>query len=36
MAKSIREVLKRFPDGLPLLDPIEDMQIEDENFSKLV
>ncbi len=27
MKKSILEVQKRFPDGLPLLDPVEDMHI---------
>ena len=27
---------RRFPDGIPLLDPIQDMGIEDEAFKKLV
>lgn len=27
---------KRFPDGIPQLDPVEDMQIEDEGFTKLL
>ena len=31
-----QEVQKRFPDGLPLLDPIEDMNIKDDNLKKLV
>lgn len=33
---SLKEVEKRFPDGLPFLDPIEDMKIEDANFNALV
>ena len=31
-----QEVQKRFPDGLPLLDPIEDMNIKDDNLKKIV
>lgn len=31
-AKSIEEVLKRFPDGIPLLDAVEDMEIKDDAF----
>ncbi len=31
-----QEVKKRFPDGLPLLDPIEDMNIKDEQLKKIV
>ncbi|KZT08888.1 antiviral helicase [Laetiporus sulphureus 93-53] len=34
--KSIQEVHRRFPDGIPLLDPIGDMQITDEKFKILV
>ena len=34
--KSLDEVKKRFPDGLPLLDPVEDMNIKDENLKKIV
>ncbi|KAI9597618.1 antiviral helicase [Syncephalis fuscata] len=34
--KSILEVQKRFPDGVPLLDPVEHMNIRDETFKKLV
>ncbi len=30
--KSLEEVQKRFPDGLPLLDPIKDMKIKQEEF----
>jgi len=28
--------VKRFPDGVPLLDPIEDMKVEDGDFKKVV
>jgi ATP-dependent RNA helicase DOB1 len=34
--KSLAEVAKRFPDGLPLLDPVEDMKIADPVFLKNV
>jgi len=34
--KSLDEVAKRFPDGLPLLDPIENMGIKDDSFKKLL
>lgn len=34
--KSINEVKKRFPDGLPQLDPIDDMNIKDDNLKKIV
>ncbi|KGO68499.1 Helicase, C-terminal [Penicillium italicum] len=34
--KSVSEVKRRFPDGVPLLDPIENMQIKDESFKKLL
>ena len=27
---------RRFPDGLPILDPIQEMGIKDENFHKVV
>ena len=36
VGKSVQEVLRRFPQGIPQLDPIKDMQIEDENLSKLM
>lgn len=32
--KSIQEVQKRFPDGVPLLDPIDDMGIQDQGLKK--
>lgn len=34
--KSITEVKKRFPKGPPLLNPINDMNIKDEEFKKVV
>ena len=33
--KAVQEVKNRFKDGIPLLDPVEDMNIEDESFKKL-
>ncbi|XP_048383170.1 exosome RNA helicase MTR4 [Stegostoma tigrinum] len=34
--KSIQEVQKRFPDGIPLLDPIDDMGIKDQGLKKVI
>ena len=34
--KSVLEVQSRFPDGIPLLDPIVDMKITDDKFKELV
>ena len=34
--KSVLEVQRRCPDGIMLLDPIEDMEIKDEKFKALV
>lgn len=34
--KTINEVLRRFPDGLPPLDPIEDMKIKSKDFERCV
>ena len=34
--KSILEVQRRTPDGIPLLDPIENMGIKDDKFKVLV
>ena len=34
--RALTEVKKRFPDGLPKLDPIEDMNIADNSFRELV
>ncbi|XP_076812190.1 exosome RNA helicase MTR4-like [Clavelina lepadiformis] len=33
---SLEEVNKRFPDGIPLLDPVEDMNIKDERMKSIV
>ncbi|TFK62158.1 antiviral helicase [Pluteus cervinus] len=34
--KSVLEVHRRFPDGLPLLDPVENLGIKDKSFSELI
>lgn len=34
--KSLAEVRRRFPDGMPILDPLENMEINDESFKKLL
>ena len=34
--RSVLEVQSRFPDGIPLLDPIADMKITDDKFKALV
>ncbi|KAI0116444.1 rRNA-processing arch domain-containing protein [Nemania sp. FL0031] len=34
--KSLKEVERRFPDGLPILDPLENMNITDDSFKKLL
>lgn len=34
--KSVEEVKRRFPDGIAVLDPIENMGITDESFKKLL
>jgi len=36
VGKSVKEVKRRFPDGLPLLDPIEDMGIKDDGLKTVV
>ncbi|XP_073227309.1 exosome RNA helicase MTR4-like [Porites lutea] len=36
VGKSIKEVKRRFPDGLPLLDPIEDMGIKDDGLKTVI
>jgi len=36
VGKSIQEVQRRFPDGIPLLDPVQDMDIKDDKFKALV
>lgn len=32
----LQEVQKRFPDGVPLLDPIDDMGIKDPGLKKVI
>jgi ATP-dependent RNA helicase DOB1 len=32
----LQEVKKRFPDGVPLLHPVKDMNIKDEEFLTLI
>lgn len=34
--KSVLEVKRRFKDGIPLLDPVQNMQITDDKFKALV
>ncbi|KAJ3116466.1 ATP-dependent RNA helicase mtr4, partial [Nowakowskiella sp. JEL0407] len=36
MVNIIKEVKKRFVDGLPLLDPVDDMGIKDDGFLRLI
>ncbi|CAJ2511258.1 Uu.00g068830.m01.CDS01 [Anthostomella pinea] len=36
LLKALNEVERRFPDGLPILDPIENMHIKDDSFKKLL
>ncbi|KAL1881390.1 hypothetical protein VTK73DRAFT_4150 [Phialemonium thermophilum] len=36
LGKSVAEVSRRFPDGIPMLDPLENMGIQDESFKKLM
>ncbi|ETV78170.1 hypothetical protein H257_08367 [Aphanomyces astaci] len=36
VAKSLAEVMRRFPQGVPLLDPVQDMNIDDPAFEKIV
>lgn len=36
VTKSLEEVKRRFPDGIPLIDPVKNMKIEDEEFQKLL
>ncbi|EME28318.1 Superkiller viralicidic activity 2-like 2 [Galdieria sulphuraria] len=36
VGKSVSEVMRQFPKGIPLLDPVEDMGIKDEEFRKLI
>ncbi|WFC95277.1 RNA helicase [Malassezia brasiliensis] len=36
VGKNMAEVQRRFPQGLPLLDPVKDMKINDEAFQQLL
>jgi ATP-dependent RNA helicase DOB1 len=36
LRKTVQEVKRRFPDGVPLLDPIKNMRINDDGFKNLV
>ncbi|XP_055328735.1 exosome RNA helicase MTR4-like [Paramacrobiotus metropolitanus] len=36
LLKSLKEVHKRFPDGMPALDPVNHMKIKDEKFTDSV
>lgn len=36
LRKALNEVKRRFPDGVPQLDPLENMGIQDESFKQLL
>ncbi|KAG7365306.1 DEAD/DEAH box helicase domain protein [Nitzschia inconspicua] len=36
VAMAVKEVQKRFPEGVPLLDPVKDLNIQDGNFTTLM
>ena len=36
LRKTAEEVKRRFPDGVPCLDPIKNMGIKDESFRNLI
>nr|XP_002131169.1 exosome RNA helicase MTR4 [Ciona intestinalis] len=36
LLRALEEVKKRFPDGIPLLDPVEDMSIKDDRLKSIV
>ncbi|SPO03299.1 probable ATP dependent RNA helicase [Cephalotrichum gorgonifer] len=36
LRKALNEVQRRFPDGVPLLDPLENMGISDDSFKQLL
>lgn len=36
VSKSLQEVERRFPDGIPLLDPVEDMGIKEKGLKEIV
>lgn len=35
-ARSVKEVKRRFPEGLPVLDPVKDMGIKSDDFKKML
>ncbi len=35
IGKAVKEVQRRFPEGVPLLDPVTDMHVKSEDFKKL-
>ena len=36
VAKSVKEVKRRFPEGVPLLDPVKDIGVKSSDFKKLL
>ncbi|EDO17207.1 hypothetical protein Kpol_1035p20 [Vanderwaltozyma polyspora DSM 70294] len=36
VGKSLQEVQRRFPNGIPEIDPVKNMKIDDEDFHKLL
>jgi ATP-dependent RNA helicase DOB1 len=36
LRKTVEEVKRRFPDGIPHLDPVKNMNIKDDSFKTLV
>lgn len=36
LRKALKEVSRRFPDGVPVLDPLENMKITDDSFKQLL
>ncbi|KAK3490383.1 putative ATP dependent RNA helicase [Neurospora hispaniola] len=36
VGKAVDEISRRFPDGIPILDPMENMGINDDSFKKLL
>ncbi len=36
LALSVKEVQRRFPEGIPLLDPVKDMKVKSDDYKKLL
>ena len=36
VAKSVSEVKRRFPEGVPLLDPVKDLNVKSDDYKKLI